>query len=438
MTRAVDDAARIASGETTARAVTEACLSRIAEREPAVQAFCFLDPDHALRQADARDADRAAGRTRGPLHGVPVALKDVFDTADMPTENGTVLDKGRRPTSDATVVARLRAAGAIILGKTVTTELAFQAPGPTRHPMAPDHTPGGSSSGSAAAVADGMVPLTLGTQTVGSTIRPASFCGVVGYKPSHGRVPLTGALTTAMPLDTVGVFGRCVADCALAVEVMQGHDGIDPRTGLFAHERLSEAATSGPPREPVFAIVGGPFFDEVSADVRQLFDGLGARLGGAGDVVMLPDAFHNAHPAHMDIMKAEFARNLRGYVARGEGALSPQMTAALREGREVRATDYLAALDWRKTLAAGLDPIFDRYDAILTPAAGGEAPKGLGSTGDSRFNGLWTFVGAPAVSLPFGVGHTGLPIGLQVVGRPGEDAKLMATAAALEARLSDG
>ncbi|MEM9223812.1 MAG: amidase [Pseudomonadota bacterium] len=435
--RASDVARRLAEGAVSARDVAEACLDRIAAREEEVRAFVHLSPEYVRAQADAIDAHRKAGRPLGALHGIPVALKDIIDTVDYPTENGTVLDAGRRPSVDSAIAARLRAAGALVIGKTVTTELAFQYPGPTRNPHNPNHTPGGSSSGSAAAVADGMVPIAFGTQTVGSMIRPASFCGVVGIKLTHGTVPMTGVLSTAEPLDTAGVFALNVADAALALNVCQGHDPADPRTRVIPRADLFAAALEPPPVTPRIAIIGGPFWEDVSADVRGLFEELENLLGDEADRVSLPEVFGNAFPAHMQVMKAQFARNLRNYRERGAEKLSPQMTSALAEGAKVLATEYLSGLDWQTALRTGLEPIFDRYDVIVTPSAGGEAPPGLESTGDSKYNALWTFVGAPCANIPAGKGTNGLPIGVQLVGRAGEDARLIRNAAWLEHRLSE-
>lgn len=429
-------AERIAAGALSARTAVDACLARIAEREETIRAFAHLSPEHARAQADALDRHRARGRPLGPLHGVPVAVKDIMDTADYPTENGTVLDEGRRPRKDATLVARLRAAGAVVIGKTVTTEFAFFSPGPTRNPHNVEHTPGGSSSGSAAAVADGMVPLAVGSQTAGSVIRPAAFCGIVGYKPTHGAIPLTGVLTTAEPLDTAGVFATTLEDAALVASVLAGPDGIDARTPNAPVPDLAAAARTDPPLPPTFAIVGGPTWGEASADTVGLMDEIAAALGERADRVDLPDAFDNALPAHRRLMTVGFARNLRPYLVRGEAAISPVMREAMAEGAGISAVDYLTARDWQGALAAGLDRIFERYHAILTPAAPGEAPHGIEATGKPFFNSLWTFVGAPCVTLPVAKGANGLPLGLQLVGRVGEDARLLRAAHWLQQTLA--
>ena len=263
--------AKLAGGEISARSLTETLLARIAEVDPAIEAWQFLDGDYALAQADLLDQHRQAGRPIGSLHGLPVAVKDIIDTRDMPSEYGTPLHAGRRPEADATVVAKLRAAGALILGKTVTAELAYRAPGKTRNPHNPAHTPGGSSSGSAAAVSAGMVPLALGSQTAGSVIRPASFCGVCGFKPSHGLISRHGMLGLSRTLDTVGGFGRSVEDLALLVDALAGHDPQDSDTRLEAAPRLAKVAATSPPLRPLLALVKQPAWEAADDDLQAGF-----------------------------------------------------------------------------------------------------------------------------------------------------------------------
>jgi Asp-tRNA(Asn)/Glu-tRNA(Gln) amidotransferase A subunit family amidase len=419
---------QIAQGARRATEVAEACLARIEALEPEVKAWRFLDRDLALKQAAEADALRGSGRPIGPLHGVPVGIKDIIDTADMPTENGTVLDSGRRPRRDAVLVARLRAAGAIILGKTVTTELAYFTPRETRNPHDVNRTPGGSSSGSAAAVAAGMVPLAVGSQTAGSVIRPGSFCGVVGFKPTFGLIPRTGALLQSAPLDTIGVFARSVEDAALIADVLAGHDAGDPDSRLEAPPRLLELARSKPPLKPLFGFVKQPAWDQAEPTTQEAFGELVEELGEQCDEVPLPDLFAEAAAAHRAIMTAGFARNLRHYQARGADQLSPQLLSAIEEGQAVTAVQYLAALDWREVLHAGVERIFERYDVIVTPAAIGEAPVGLDATGLPVFNTLWTLLGLPAVTLPLMQGPNGMPLGVQLVGRRGLDGRLLRTA----------
>lgn len=432
---AAELAPRLAGGEVRAAELIEACLARIAERDADIEAWAYLDPDHARAQARSLDEHRQAGRPIGPLHGLPVGIKDIFDTADMPTENGTVLHRGRKPREDATAVSLLRQAGAVILGKTVTTECAVMHPGKTRNPHDTARTPGGSSSGSAAAVAAGMVPLAVGTQTNGSVIRPASFCGVFGLKPSHGLIPRTGVFAQSRFLDTVGVYGRSVADLALIGEVLMRHDPRDPDTRPRPAPPLAALAGEPPPVNPVFAFVKTPVWDKADEDAKEAFAELASALGGECDEVELPDTFAGAWDWHRKIMFADIARSCAGLYDRGGDKLSESLRGIIEEGRGVRAVDYAAAQDWRAVLNAGLERIFERYDAIITPAATGEAPLGLQSTGDPAFCTLWTFCGTPAVSLPLLVGAHELPIGVQLVGPCGDDARLLRTAAWLVSHL---
>lgn len=427
---------RIARGELRATEYAEACLKRVEAVEPQVHAWRVVDRDLILNQATAADAYRASGRPIGPLHGIPVGIKDIIDTSDMPTENGTVIDAGRRPQRDATVVARLRAAGAVIFGKTVTTELAYFSPAETCNPHDPGRTPGGSSSGSAAAVATAMVPLAIGSQTAGSVIRPASYCGVAGFKPSHGLIPRTGVLTLCQPLDTVGAFARSVEDLALICDAMAGYDPGDTDTRIEAAPKLLELARSKPPLEPLFAFVRQPSWKEAEATTHEAFAELVSALGDRCDAVDLPEPFEEAAAAHRSLMVTGFAQHLGIYYDRGGESLSPQLQAAIEEGRQVLATRYLSALDWREVLLAGLDRVFERYDAIITPAATGEAPPGLDSTGSPAFNTLWTLLGMPAVNLPLMEGPNGMPLGVQLVGRRGQDGRLLRTARWLVAHLS--
>jgi Asp-tRNA(Asn)/Glu-tRNA(Gln) amidotransferase A subunit family amidase len=424
---AVEAARAIARGEISSQQLVEACLARIRETEPQVQAWQFLDERHALAQAQACDEHRAAGGACGPLHGVPVGVKDIVDTADMPTEDGTVLHAGRIPDRDAVVVASLRAAGAVIMGKTVTTELATYSPGKTRNPHDPRRTPGGSSSGSAAAVAAGMVPLAVGTQTNGSLIRPASFCGVYGFKPSQGWLPRHGVLKLSPTLDAVGVFARSLADVALAAEAMAGFDENDPDTRPRARPPLLAAAGEDPPLPPKLALVRTHLWDEADPQLRDAFAELIEVLGDRCDDYPLPESMKECWGWHRTIMETEMAANLDAEWERGRDRLSAPLQAQLGRGREVRALDYHRALARRQQVIAGFDELFERYDAIITPSAPGPAPDAA-TTGDPSFCTLWSLCGMPALNLPLLASADGLPIGVQLVGRRNADARLMRTA----------
>lgn len=429
MLSAGDAAQQIRDGKLTSEELVQGCLERIRALEPKVQAWAFLDEEHAMAQARAADERKALGEPIGPLHGVPVGVKDIFDTADMPTENGTVLHRGRTPRDDAVPVALLRAAGAVILGKTVSTECAYFSPGKTRNPHNPEHTPGGSSSGSAAAVAAGMVPLALGSQTAGSVIRPAAFCGAYGYKPTHGLVPRTGVLQLSRALDHVGFFARNIEDLTLLLENLQGYDEGDPDTRPRARIAFGKLAAEEPPIPPVLAFVKTPHWERADADTKEAFGELVEALGDRVEEVELFPSVIEAWDWHKTIMAAEMAANLEREWRSGKEKLSPQLRELIERGREVRAVDYQRALGAVAPAVASFDELFmERYDAILTPASLGTAPKGLGSTGDPAFCSLWTLLGMPAISIPLMQGANGLPLGAQLVGRRGYDARLMRTA----------
>ncbi len=441
---AVEAAEAVRSGGITSKELVQACLDRIAEVDDKVQAWAHLDPDHALEQARQADETRQAGKPLGPLHGVPVGVKDIFDTRDMPTEDGTVLHKGRMPDVDATVVARLREAGAVILGKTVTTELAVYAPGKTLNPHDPGRTPGGSSSGSAAAVAAHMVPLAIGSQTNGSTIRPASYCGVYGFKPSHGLISRHHVLQLSRYLDQIGVFARTIEDTALIAEALIAYDEHDPDTRPRARPDLTRAVTEEPPVTPHLGFVKTPVWDQADEDTKEAFPELAERVSEtvkdisddkaealAGDVIKeaeLPELFNEAHGWLQTIMEADLASSFAHEYETGRDKLSAVLREMIERGRKVLAVDYNQAVDGIEVLNGLLNPIFEQFDAILTPAATGEAPVGLDSTGSPTFCTIWTLCGMPAISVPILQGSSGMPIGVQVVGAKGDDARLLRTA----------
>jgi len=433
------DAARLLrDGVISSSQLVEACLARVQDTEPQVQAWAFLDPDHARAQARSADERRLSGQPIGPLHGVPVGIKDIIDTADMPTENGSVLHGGRTPSRDAAVVAMLRAAGAVIMGKTVTTEFASREPGKTRNPHNPAHTPGGSSSGSAAAVAAGMVPLALGSQTGGSTIRPASFCGVYGLKPTHGLVPRHGMFRLSRTLDHVGLFARTVEDLALLMEEVVGYDERDPDSRPRARIPYRQVAAEEPPLAPMFAFVKTARWDGVDPDAREAFAELIDLLGDRVEELELSAAAEEAAAGHPLVMGAEMALNLAREWTTGRARLSASLLARLERGREVRALDYLGVLARVPQLDESFAELFaQRYDAILTPAAAGTAPEGRASTGDPAFCTLWTLCGMPALSVPLMQGANGLPLGVQLVGPRHGDARLLRTARWLVARVEE-
>ena len=424
-------------GLLTSEDLVRDCLEQIGAAESVVQAWQFLDEEHAIAQARAADERRRSGIPVGALNGIPVGIKDIIDTGDMPTENGTVLHKGRTPRTDAAVVAKLRAAGAVIMGKTVTTECAYFNPGKTRNPHNPEHTPGGSSSGSAAAVAAQMVPLALGSQTAGSVIRPGAFCGDYAFKPTHGLIPRTGVLTLSRTLDHIGLFARSLDDLALLAEELVGYDDGDPDTRPRARMPFSEVLDEEPPLPPMFAFIKTPHWDRVDADAKEAYAELVEALGDRVEEVDLLLSAGNAWDLQRTIMEAEMAANLEPLYVEGKEKLSERLRGLMERGRETRAIDYQRALRSLPPIIQGFDDLFtERYDAILTPPALGTAPKGLGATGDPVFCVLWTLLGMPAVTLPLMRGANGLPLGVQLVGRRNFDARLLRTARWLEKKLA--
>lgn len=416
---------RLASGALSAVDLAEVVIARIESREPTVRAWAWFDPDFLRQQAAGLDAHRKSGRPIGPLHGLPVGIKDIIDTKGIPTENGTVIDKGRVPKKDATLVSRLRAAGAMIVGKTATTPLATFEPSNTTNPRNVDHTPGGSSAGSAAAVADGMIPLAIGTQTSGSVIRPASYCGVTGFKPSFGIIPRTGILTQSPTLDTVGVFAADPSGAALLVDALAGYDDGDPATSPVPAPNILKTSREHAPVPPQFAFVKLPGWNDASQEITAAFEELTSALGEQVFGVDLTEALAYANEARAQINFAEMAHHYQRF----DASALPQMVLGLIEsGQAVTATEYLNALDAQRKIKSAFDEIFARADAILCPAALGPAPKGLSNTGDPKFNGLWTMAGLPAVTLPILSSDDGMPMGVQLVGPRGWDGRLLRTA----------
>ncbi len=412
---AIEAAELIRTGAISSEALVADCLDRITEREPIVAAWEHRDPSRALAQARAADTKRSTGAQLGPLHGVPVGIKDIIDTADYPTENGTPIFHGRRPGADAEVVHRLKAAGAVVLGKTVTTELAFFGPGKTRNPRNPEHTPGGSSSGSAAAVADFHVPLALGTQTAGSIIRPASYCGTVGMKPTFGTVPRDGVLEQSPPLDTIGGYARNVHDMKLLMDVLRGMNA----SPLNFRDRVR------------FAFIKSSAWPMGDPQMRDAFAALAAKHAAVIEERDLPELFADTSGLQRAVQFRDIARNYGPLCEAHPGAVSAKLLEVVAEGRTVSDAEYAAALNRREALYESLSPILAAYDAILTPSAPGVAPRGLSSTGSPMFNFLWSYLGVPAVNVPL-LNVDGLPLGVQLVGRRNEDAALLAVAAALQ------
>ena len=424
---AVDAAEAIRSGEVSAEELVQTILQRIEQLEPDIGAWQHLDADLALEQARRADLAHRSARSTGPLNGVPVGIKDIIDTADYPCEFGTVLKQGRRPPEDAFLISRLREAGAIILGKTVTTELAVYAPGKTRNPHNTEHTPGGSSSGSAAAVACGMVPLAVGTQTNGSVIRPASYCGVFGFKPTFGRISRSGVLSQSKPLDTIGIFARNLQDLALLADVLMVFDADDRSMHPVAKPQIAKELGSQPPVEPRLAFVRTPMWELADETTKDAFRELIEHANGRIDIVDLPKEFDNAVNDLTCIMKVDLARSYDRYYREGKDILSDKLVEIIEGGQKILARDYMDAVERIDMYNLLLNEIFFDYDAILTPSTTGEAPS-ADSTGDPVFCSIWSLCGVPALNLPIFIGEKNLPFGAQLVGQRGDDARLFRTA----------
>ena len=422
---AVEALAAMERGQLNSETLVRSCVERIAAIEDRVRAWTYLDADGALTRAREADRVRNTGAPLGPLHGIPIGIKDIFDTADMPTENGTVLDAGRRPSRDAAAVSLVRAAGGVIVGKTVTTELAVYAPGKTTNPHDERRTPGGSSSGSAAAVAAGMVPLALGTQTNGSLIRPASYCGVFGFKPSHGAIDRCGVLEQSPTLDHVGMFARSVDDLSLLSRAVfdqgLGDAGL-PRSLPSSDVR---GATLDPPR---VAFVKTPVWDLAADGTKAAFEHLRDNLRDHVRDVELSPLFASALEWHRIIMESDLAARFESYYARGKDRLSEALREMIERGQRHATADYQRAQEGRVALQRELAGIFAQFDAIVTPATTDAAPMGLASTGSPAFCTIWTLCGTPSITLPLLTGEGGMPLGAQLIGAYDNDARLLQVA----------
>ena len=409
----------IESRRFTSEEYTQALLARIASLDEDILAWAWLKPAEAIKAARRSDRHLDSGAAPGPLQGVPVGVKDIFATAGVPTEMGSPAFAGHIPNRSAEVIERIEARGGFVMGKTVTTECAFLHPGKTRNPWNPLHTPGGSSSGSAAAVAAGFVPAALGTQTNGSVIRPAAFCGVVGFKPTQGLIPIAGALTFSHTLDQPGLFTRSVEDAAWLAAALSGD-------GATLSPTIS--ATSSPPR---LAVVKTPVWEQAGDDAKQNFrhNIQTIRKGGARvEEVELPEIFSHAHRSIRTIMAVESALNMEELHRKQAPFLSSTLKDFIAEGTDTGAVVYLQALKMRLALQDELDRFLTKYDAIITPPATGEAPATLEQTGNPTFCSIWSLCGVPAITIPVGFGPLGLPLGLQIVGPQGKDDRALSAA----------
>jgi len=425
---AVEAARRIREGALSSVDLVKSCLARIDETDGQLKAWAHLDAEHALAQAGEMDAIRRAGRPLGPLHGVPVGLKDIIDSHDFPAERGTPIFAGRKPSHDAALVERLREAGAVILGKTVTTELAFIHPAATRNPHNPDRSPGGSSSGSAAAVAAYHVPLAIGTQTNGSVIRPAAFCGTYGFKPTRGVISRRGVLQTSKSLDQVGAFGRSLEDVALLVDAIGGYDPTDPTSYPRPRPNMLDGSRAEAPVEPDFVWLDMPYNDRLDADAREGLDELIGALGARVERIPVSEKLAGLVEVHRTIHYYEICHHLKDAFAEHWDKLSSSLQPVVEQGRAISEAQYREALEIMGSAAGFFEEFFNDYDAVIAPSAPGEAPVFGNSTGDPVFCTIWTLCGLPALNLPLLVGKNGIPVGVQLIGAAEEDDRLLRTA----------
>ena len=420
---------QITEGELTSVSLVGHCLDIVDQGDAEIGAWAFLDKDQALAQARERDSVRLHGLPVGELHGIPVGIKDIFDTADMPTQRGTSIFKGRQPDADCAVIERLKEAGAVIMGKTVTTEMAFMHPATTRNPHNAAHTPGGSSSGSAAAVAAGQVPLAVGSQTNGSVIRPASFCGVYGFKPSRGIVSRRGALETSNTLDQIGFFGRDIGDIALLADVVAGYDHLDTASYIEPKPKMLQGYLQDAPVDPVYAWIDMPYANRYSNDAAAGFEELLEMLGTKKvDRIPAPQSFSKLFTCHKIIHEYEILRRLEAECGNHMHQISDTVKPVLENARSYTDEQYQEALEIRLAADDWFKQFFNEYDAILSASALGEAPLiSEEGTGDPVCCTVWTLCGLPSINLPLLTGETGLPLGVQLIGALNEDDRLMRT-----------
>ena len=433
----LDAAADIRAGRLSATGLVEACLARIDACETDVQAWVAVDRQGALAAARRLDADAREGRFHGPLHGVPIGLKDIIDAAGLTTTAGARGFADTTPREDATCVARLRSAGAVILGKLQTTEFAFSDPAVTRNPWHASRTPGGSSSGSAAAVAARMVPAALGSQTLGSVLRPAAFCGVVGLKPTYGRVSRRGVVPLSWSLDHVGVFARSVADAALVMSAAAGYDPADPGSATAPPADVTAVLAGPPARPPRLGLIGEPFLARATPEARSHLDDVARMLRARGaevEPVRLPSLMEAVYSAVIAVSRAEIGAVHADSHRRRADAYRPRIRAGIEIGQCIPADLYLRAQRIRRRARVDLAPLLARYDALMMPSALGPAPD-RSTTGDAAFNGPWTGLGLPSVSVPTGLAAEGLPLGTQLIGGPFEEARLLTAARWVETAL---
>ena len=425
-------ASKIKNAQITSVEVCEQYIQRINKFDKDVKAWAHFDKKVLLEKASEADEHRRSGKPVGPLHGVPVAVKDIFGTVDMPTECGTVIRKGKSYSQNAEVVDLLHAAGAIVMGKTTTSELAYLGPPKTTNPHDYSRTPGGSSSGSAAAVASFMAPVSLGSQTGGSVIRPASYCGVVGYKPTYGLISRNNILRTSYSLDHVGIFARNVEDVALMAKVLIKKDKYDPATIHYSAENILEETKKGPLFDPKFIFYKTDFWKIIDKKSREAFEYFIKSFSKNIEIFDTPSYFKDIHRYHQIIHETDLANNFSIYFTKYKSKLSKYMQTAIKNGNKYSSKEYAEAIDFMKRSYESYQEVFEDYHGVLSPSSPGVAPKGLKSTGTAEFNKVWSYLGTPCISLPLLEGENNLPLGIQLTGDKYDDHRFLGVANWLE------
>ena len=423
---------QIKDGKISSVELCQKYIERINKFEKDIKAWAHFDRKLLLEKAEEADKYRVSGKPLGPLHGVPVALKDIIGTYDMPTKCGTVLRKAVKRTQNAEIVDLLKSEAAIIIGKTTTTDLAYYRPSKTTNPHDYSRTPGGSSSGSAAAVASHMTPLSIGSQTNGSVIRPAAYCGVVGYKPSFGLISRNGVLKTSYNLDQIGVFGKTVEDVALLAKVLIKKDSYDPSTIHYSAENMLEVCKKGPLFEPKFIFYKTDSWKKIDKKSRDAFEFFIKTFKQNIEIYDTPSYFKYIKKYHQIIHETDMANNFQNYYKKSKNKLSKEMQSAISRGLKYSAKDYAEAIDFMKRSYESYSEVFEDYHGILSPSSTGVADKGLKSTGSPEFCTVWSYMGVPTISLPLLQGENNLPLGLQLIGEKYDDLRFLSIARWLE------
>jgi len=428
----VELAEKIKSGQISSVEVCEKYIDRIKKFEKDIKAWAYFDKKVLLEKATEADEHRKAGKPTGSLHGVPIAVKDIVGTVDMPTECGTVIRKGKSYSQNAEIIDLLHASGAIVMGKTATSELAYLGPPATTNPHDKSRTPGGSSSGSAASVASFMAPASIGSQTGGSVIRPASYCGVVGYKPSYGLISRNGVLRTSYNLDQIGMFGRRVEDVAMIAKVLIKKDKYDPATIHYSTENILLETKKGPIFDPKFIFYKTDHWKIIDKKSREAFEYFIKSFKKNIEIFDTPSYFKDIQKYHQIIHETDLANNFSVYYKKFKKKLSKYMQDAISNGNKYSAKEYAEAVDFMRRSYESYEEVFEDYHGVLSPSSPGVAPKGLKSTGTAEFNKVWSYLGTPCISLPLLEGENNLPLGVQLIGNKYDDQRFLGVAKWLE------